>query len=103
MNDKQKEKLRKDIVKESFIDDKGVRRWKKSKKVVPPCVYNDADMSCPDFQIEAYYKEAEEKIAEYKERMKNYKYSEEELNEMRAAFGEGTEVINIITGKKIKL
>lgn len=42
-------------------------------------------------------------IAQYRESMKNYKPSEEELYEMRAAFGEGAEVVDVITGKKIKL
>ena len=42
-------------------------------------------------------------IREYKERMKNHVYSEEELYEMRAAFGEGVEVVDVITGNKIRL
>lgn len=33
--------------------------------------------------------------------MKNHVYSEEELYEMRSAFGEGACVVDIITGKKI--
>lgn len=42
-------------------------------------------------------------IQEYKERMKNHVYSEEELFEMRAAFGEGVEVVDVISGNKIRL
>ena len=42
-------------------------------------------------------------IAEYREAMKNYEPSEEELYEMRAAFGEGETVVNILTGATIKL
>ena len=45
----------------------------------------------------------EESIRQYKERMKNHVYTEEELFEMRAAFGEGTEIVDVITGNKIRL
>ena len=42
-------------------------------------------------------------LADYRERMKNYKPSEEELFEMRAAFGPGATVVNVITGQKFKV
>lgn len=44
-----------------------------------------------------------ESIRRYKERMENHVYSEEELYEMRAAFGDGVEVVDVITGNKIRL
>ena len=47
--------------------------------------------------------EAAKSIAAYREnRMKNG-YSAEELHEMRAAFGPGAKVKDILTGKTIKL
>lgn len=42
-------------------------------------------------------------IKEYKKQQENHKYSQEELAEMRAAFGEGETVVDVFTGKKIKL
>ena len=45
----------------------------------------------------------EESIREYKEKMKNHVYTEEELFEIGSAFREGVEIINILTGDKIKL
>lgn len=33
----------------------------------------------------------------------NHKYSDEEMFEMKAAFGEGAMVVNILTGQKVKL
>ena len=42
-------------------------------------------------------------IAEYKERMKNYVPTEEELYEMRAAFGDDVSVVDIISGSTIHL
>ena len=47
--------------------------------------------------------EAEEVARRYRERMKNHVYSEEELFEMRAAFGDGVEVVDVISGNKIRL
>ena len=45
--------------------------------------------------------EVEAELAEYRAKYKGP--SDEELAEMRAAFGPGTTVVNVITGKKIKL
>ena len=42
-------------------------------------------------------------LDEYRERMKDHEPDGEELFEMRAAFGEGTTVVNVITGKRTKL
>lgn len=39
----------------------------------------------------------------YRESRAKHGYSQEELHEMRAAFGTGSTVVDIITGKKIKL
>lgn len=51
----------------------------------------------------ALKKANEEFIESYCEQMANHKPSEEELAEMRSAFGEGTEVINVFTGQVTKL
>lgn len=42
-------------------------------------------------------------IARYKKAMENHKYSEEELSEMRSAFGAGTVVVDVLTGREIQL
>jgi len=42
-------------------------------------------------------------IASYREQMANHVPDAEELYEMRAAFGEGTEVVNIITGQTTRI
>lgn len=44
-----------------------------------------------------------EEINNYKERMKNHVYTEEELYDMRSAFGVGTKVVNVFTGEEIIL
>jgi hypothetical protein len=42
-------------------------------------------------------------LAEYRQQMKRSKPSPEQMSEMRAAFGAGTVVVNVITGKRTKL
>lgn len=54
-----------------------------------------------DKTIEARNKENEEFLKEYASR--EIHYSSEEIAEMKAAFGEGTKVVNILTGRKIQL
>lgn len=54
-----------------------------------------------DKTIEVRQKENEEFVKEYASH--SHQYSAEELSEMRAAFGEGTKVINLITGREIQL
>lgn len=54
-----------------------------------------------DKTIEARQNENEEFLKEYASH--NHQYSTEKLAEMRAAFGEGTKVVNIVTGRKIQL
>ena len=52
---------------------------------------------------EARLEEVEKSIAQYREARKNYRRSEEEMYEMRAAFGTGTTVIDLLTGEEITL
>ena len=47
--------------------------------------------------------QTEQSIAEYKERMKSHVYTEEELWEIRAAFGTGTVITDVLTGRTIQL
>jgi hypothetical protein len=51
------------------------------------------------------YRQTKDKkeIAEYIKQQQNREYSEEELFEMKAAYGKGATVVNVFTGKKITL
>lgn len=42
-------------------------------------------------------------LADYREQMKTHKPSPQQLHEMRAAFGAGKVIVDVITGKRIKL
>ena len=90
------------IFRDSHVDG-DLRRWNESDNVVPPWVFEEAGMVVSsDYQL-AYDEETARELAEYRERMMDYEPGAEELFEMRAAFGEGETVVNVITGKKIQL
>ena len=48
-------------------------------------------------------KEVHEELEQYRKEMANYQPSGEELMEMRAAFGAGATVVNVLTGNAIQL
>lgn len=88
---------------EFYIGSQNELRWYSNDAVVPHWVFTERGMVCPADHRAVYDEDTAKSIEEYKKRMENYVYSDEELFEMRAAFGEGAEVVNVITGKKIKL
>lgn len=94
-----------------IIEDDGAVRWKSNGNYLPDdCMekleYSPYDLSSKISREATKIKREKQNkkfIQEYRKQMENYVYTEEELGEMRNAFGEGAEVINILTGKKIKL
>ena len=77
--------------------------WKKSGNVVPPWFFTEKGIDMPEQQEAAHEESTARAIANYRKAMKNHKPGPEELFEMRAAFGPGAEVVNVITGQKIQL
>ena len=92
---------------ELLIDGYGVAFWASNNHAVPADIaYMGKYGGLPiDLEMtkELEEKQAEQAITEYRERMKDHIYTEEELWDMRAAFGEGTVVVDVITGRRIKL
>ena len=85
----------------------GVMKWKSNNHCVPRDVAELAiyiglpvDM---DKHEKARDEETERFLASYRKQQKNRKRTQEELFEMRAAFGIGETVIDIITGERITL
>ena len=98
------ERTRANLVDPSRVEIRnGVRYWRSNDRPVPVHVYKEAYIECPPEQIRAYEEDTAKSLAEYRKAMENYEPSEEELFEMRAAFGPGTTVVNVITGKKTQL
>jgi hypothetical protein len=83
----------------------GVYRWKSNNHVVPADILESVGI--PE-EVLARCKVARDKdfavvIANHKAYRAKNGYSDEELFEMRAAFGEGATVVDALTGKKTKL
>lgn len=92
--------------KEAHVVD-GVVRWNSNNIVPPTDILQGFLQAGKEFNLEKSLKardqEDTEFLKQYREAMKDYTPSAEDLFEMRAAFGEGTTVVNVITGKKTRL
>lgn len=92
---------------DAIVEEDGAVRWISNSNYIPDDYCEKLEYGGYNFSREATRikkDEQQSKFAEeYRERMKNYKPSEEELYEMRCAFGEGAEIVDIITGQKIFL
>lgn len=91
------------IQENSYRGAQGELRWKSSNNCVPMHVFEEAGIEAPKGHQAILEAEADAAIANYKKRMESYEPSAEELFEVEAAFGPGTEVVNVITGKKFKV
>jgi len=84
-------------------------RWISSNNIPPSdCLQqmiNDGQITTDQMTASLEQKKIDdaESIARYIASRKNRGYSDEEMFEMRAAFGEGEEVMDIFTGETIKL
>lgn len=92
---------------ELIIDEYGVAYWASNDNAVPAEVAEKAEYAgLPiDRELTRQFEEeqTERSLEAYRERMKNHVYTDEELYEMRCAFGEGATVVNVITGERIQL
>lgn len=83
----------------------GFWRWKTTASIPFDDVLEAAGMSAEE-RARHKAKRAEETaafVAEYRKAQKGRRVSAEERAEMRAAFGRGTTVVNILTGRKTRL
>lgn len=81
----------------------GIIHWKSNDAVVPGDVFKDAYVAVPDGQEEARKREDQAFAAKYRKLRANHQPSGEELAEMRAEFGEGAVVVDVITGRRTRL
>lgn len=91
---------------EAIIEDDGAMKWASNGRYVPSdCAERIIANGFAEFSKEATEEKRDAQIGEeltaYR---RNYRGpSQEEMNEMRAAFGNGTTVIDVITGKEVRL
>ena len=92
---------------ELLIDEYGVAFWAGNNRAVPADIaYIGKYGGLPiDLEMtkELEDRQTEKSLAEYRERMKNHVYTAEELGEMRNVFGEGKVIVDVITGRRIRL
>lgn len=85
----------------------GAVKWKSSGNYLPEDCVEKLSYTHFKFSPEATRKkrdaQTEQSLNAYRESRKNHSYSAEELFEMRAAFGAGTTVVDVITGQRIEL
>jgi hypothetical protein len=80
----------------------GVKYWKSNGSVIPDSVFKDAYAECPAEQRAAYKAQTDAFLASYRKARKGHKPSAEERFEMRAAFGAGSTVVDVITGQQFR-
>ena len=88
------------------VEDDGAAKWISSGNYLPADVVEKLTFAGADFfSAEATAAKRDAQTAAFLDSYRrNYKGpSEEEKAEMRAAFGEGTTVVNVITGEKTRL
>lgn len=99
--ERERRELAETIRKDSY-EQNGALRWKSNDAVIGLDTFRDAGLTPPPAQADEYRKYVDASIAQYREARKNYRPSAEEAFEMRAAFGPGETVVDIITGQKFK-
>lgn len=91
---------------EITVDEKGILRNRIGRvavrEVCEKCEYLGIAFDTKATETARDYETAQS-IAEYKAAQKNRKRSQEELAEMRSAFGKGAVIVDVITGEKIRL
>lgn len=91
-----------------YIED-GVVRWSSNDSVPPRDLLSDwFEAGCISkgtlrASLEARSADLDAFCAEYRKAQANRKPSAEEMFEMRAAFGPGAEVVDVISGRRIQL
>jgi len=102
----EKKRLQESLKTDTYVVD-GILCWTSCRhqedRPVPMHVFKDADVEPPAGQKEACDAHTTKALAAYRKAMENHVPSDEEMFEMRAAFGAGTEVVNVITGRRTKL
>lgn len=99
------EKARRDFEEQAYIDAEGVVRWKSNNSVPPDDCLAAFEEAGSQFDRALAEAVSDRELGEFLEAYRRNPpvYSGETLAEMRNEFGEGAEVVNIVTGRKIKL
>lgn len=90
-----------------YIDDNDCVRWKSNDRVPSDeCIDTWVRFGIkfdPEKSKKVRKEEDKAFLDSYRERMQSYEPSEEELFEMKSAFGKDVTIVNVITGKSVNL
>lgn len=93
--------------KDAVVDSNGAISWKSNGNYLMDDFCEKLEYAGYNFSREATKEARSEQdrksIESYKENRKNSGYSDEEMFEMRAAFGSGTTIVDIFSGRKVVL
>lgn len=93
-------------LREKFITDtyekNGALFWKSNDAPVPMDCFGDAFVEAPAEQARACEEDTKAFVKEYRRTRSNGKISAEQRFEMRAEFGPGETVVDVITGQKFR-
>ena len=91
----------------AIVEDDGAIRWTTTGCYVPDDFCEKLEYAGYDFNRQATNDkrciQKDEAISKYKKTIHKHKYTEEELCEIRSEFGNKQTIINMFTGKQIKL
>lgn len=91
----------------AIVEDDGAIRWTTNGCYVPDDFCEKLEYAEYDFNRQATNDkrciQKDEAISKYKKTIHKHKYTEEELCEIRSEFGNKQTIINMFTGKQIKL
>ncbi len=89
------------------VDEDGAIKWKSNGKYLFDDFCEMLEYGGFEFSRQATKEKREaqtkEFLDEYKSYRSNHEYSDEEMYEMRAAFGEDAEIVDVFTGESIDL
>ena len=88
----------------TYQDENGITRWTTNSRVPFDDHLQELGLTDKELRRCQYARERETAafLAEYQEAEKGRKLTAEETYELKAAFGPGATVVNIITGRRIK-
>jgi hypothetical protein len=96
MREAERDKLRRDIMDLARTEVRnGVRYWRESGNIIPPYVFNDAEVICPAVQSRAYERHLAQFMADYR---RQRPMSWDNRAEMENELGPGA--VDIFTGER---
>lgn len=100
--DKQVAKVAEDVAAGHITIVNGVP-YNSLNRILPTDMIEMVSLAGYEIDLEAIKRAESEEIEALRRTIRNHRYNAEEIAEMRSAFGAGTTVVDVLTGRKIRL